>query len=348
MMITDEKYMQRALQLSQIGLPYAIPNPSVGAVLVCKDTIIGEGFTSAFGGNHAEVNAIRSVQNPELLSESTLYVTLEPCNHFGKTPPCSHLIVESGIKKVVVGCTDPFVEVAGKGIEHLRNHGIEVIVGVLGKECIESHRRFFTQQTKNRPYIILKWAETADGFIAPAEKDTKQPVWISNQYSLQLTHKWRSEEAAILVGTNTVLQDNPYLTTRNWYGKNPTRLYIDFSHKIDEKFAITNGIAPTICLTESLPKNPIPAVIYELIDKNKLPSEVARVCLKHGLQSIIIEGGTTVLEQFIQANYWDEARVFFSNIRWKNGIKAPQLTNFAIEKRLTIEDNFLTIFQPNL
>lgn len=347
-MTTHERYMQRALQLSAIGLPHAMPNPSVGAVLVCKDTIIGEGFTSAYGGNHAEVNAILSVKEKQLLEESTLYVTLEPCNHFGKTPPCSHLIVDSKIKKVVVGCTDPFKEVAGKGIEYLKKKGVEVIVGILENECKESHKRFFSQYVQNIPYIILKWAETADGFIAPEKQESIHPVWISNPYSLQLTHKWRSQEAAILVGTQTVLKDNPSLTTRNWCGKNPVRLYIDFLHKVNSNFEITNGSVKTICITDSLPNRPISNVIYELVNKKQLPREIARVCIKHQLQSIIIEGGANLLQQFIDEGLWHEVRVFSNKNHWGKGIKAPKITNFIEKKHQIITDNQLKIFYPNL
>ena len=197
------------MQLAKNGIGTTRPNPSVGAVIAYNDKIIGEGFTSSYGGNHAEVNAINSVKNKALLKESTIYVTLEPCSHFGKTPPCADLIVKHQIKNVVIGCVDTNSLVAGKGIERLQNAGINVEVGVLEKECLEHHKRFFTVQNKKRSYIILKWAETKDGFIAPLEKDEQKPVWISNSYSQLLVHKWRSKEHAILVGTNTVIADNP-------------------------------------------------------------------------------------------------------------------------------------------
>lgn len=344
-MPTHEHYMQRALFLATKGLAAAMPNPSVGAVIVYKDTIIGEGFTSAYGGAHAEVNAINSVVDKSLLTESTLYVTLEPCSHYGKTPPCADLIVKYQIQHVVIGCTDPFVEVAGKGIAKLEKAGIKVTVGVLEKECVDSHKRFFTFHLKKRPYIILKWAESADGFIAPLQRNEQKPVWISNKYSRQLTHKWRSEEMAILVGTNTVLDDNPSLTTRDYVGKNPTRLYIDANHKITEHFAVTNAEATTLCLTNQLPENPIAHIIYKEVDFNNLVDAVCKVCYDEKLQSIIIEGGLNTLQQFIDAGIWDEARVFKSDTVILEGIKAPQLTSAVVTSHQKITNNMLVIYK---
>lgn len=344
-MPTHELYMQRALYLASKGLAAAMPNPSVGAVIVYKDTIIGEGYTSAFGGSHAEVNAIHSVADKSLLAESTLYVTLEPCSHFGKTPPCADLIVKHQLKQVVIGSTDPFVEVAGKGIEKLRNAGIHVTIGVLEKECKESHARFFTFHQKKRPYIILKWAESADGFIAPTTKDDQKPVWLSNAYSRQLTHKWRSEEMAILVGTNTILDDNPSLTTRDYVGKNPVRLYIDATHKVDNNFAITRTDAKTFCLTKQVPANPIVNMIYKEINFNSFVDEICRVCYEETIQSIIIEGGSTTLQQFIDKNIWDEARVFKSAPVLKTGILAPQLKATEFSKQQQLANNTLVIYK---
>ena len=200
-----EQYIKRCLEIAKKGIGSTRPNPSVGAVIVVGDKIIGEGFTSPYGGNHAEVNAIESVVDKELLKEATIYVTLEPCSHFGKTPPCSDLIIRSGIKKIVIGCVDSNSLVSGKGIERLKESGAEVIVGVLEEECKKHHKRFFTFHNKKRPYIILKWAETLDGFIAPKERNKQAPVWITNEISRQLVHQWRSQEHGILVGTNTIL-----------------------------------------------------------------------------------------------------------------------------------------------
>lgn len=344
-MHTHEQFMYRALFIAQKGLPAAMPNPSVGAVIVHKDTIIGEGSTSAFGGSHAEVNAINSVKNKELLKESTIYVTLEPCSHYGKTPPCADLIVKMQIPNVVIGCVDPYTEVAGKGIEKLKNAGVNVIVGVLEEECIESNKRFFTFIQKKRPYIILKWAESTDGFIAPTEKNEQKPVWISNNYSRQLTHKWRSEEMGILVGTKTILDDNPSLTTRDFVGKNPVRIYIDANHKIDPSFAITNHESKTICLCAEFPLKAIDQIIYKKIDFDNLPVEVWRICVEENIQSIIIEGGSHTLQQFIDAEMWDEARVFKSDVILKEGTKAAELKNVVQVSTQKIQNNILTYYK---
>lgn len=344
-MPTHEHFMQRALFLAQKGLSAAMPNPSVGAVIVYKDTIIGEGYTSAFGGPHAEVNAVNSVIDKSLLAESSLYVTLEPCSHFGKTPPCADLIVKHQLKHVIIGCIDPFAEVAGKGIDKLKNAGINVTVGILEEECKESHVRFFTFHNKKRPYIILKWAESADGFIAPLQKNEQKPVWLSNIYSRQLTHKWRSEEMAILVGTNTVLNDNPSLTTRDYVGKNPVRIYLDTNHKIDSSFTITNSDAKTICLTKKTPANSLENIIYKEINFNSLVDEICKVCYKEKLQSIIIEGGSYTLQQFIEKNIWDEARVFKSAPILTYGVLAPKLKSEKITGKQAITNNTLVIYK---
>ena len=245
--------MVRAIQMGRNGMGTTAPNPAVGAVIVHNGKIIGEGFTSPFGGAHAEVNAIGAVSNHKLLRTSTLYVTLEPCSHFGKTPPCADLIVEKGIPKVVIGIQDPHEKVAGRGIEKLRGQGVEVVVGVSESACRHHHRRFLTFHEKKRPYIILKWAETGDGFIAPeksARSKTAEPHWISNAYSRQRVHQWRAQEQAILVGTNTVLEDNPKLDVRLWKGKNPTRIVLDRNLKTPEGYHVMDGSVATIVLTE--------------------------------------------------------------------------------------------------
>ena len=247
-MTQHETYIKRCLQIAKNGLGSTRPNPMVGAVIVFENKIIGEGFTSAYGNNHAEVNAIKSVTKKELLARSTLYVTLEPCSHFGKTPPCSDLIVKHKIPKVVIGCMDDNPEVAGKGISKLKASGCKVKVGVLEDECKSHHNRFFTFHNKKRPYIILKWAETKDGFIAPKLKKEQKPVWITNQYSRQLVHKWRAEEQAILVGTNTVLKDNPSLTVRDWTGNNPLRVVLDRTLKLNSDFSVFDNKAKTLVI----------------------------------------------------------------------------------------------------
>ncbi len=316
--------MQRALQIAKNGIGTTRPNPSVGAVIVCENKIIGEGFTSAYGGSHAEVNAINSVKNKELLKKSTLYVTLEPCSHYGKTPPCSDLIIEKQIPNIVIGCVDDNQLVAGKGIEKLRNANRNVIVGVLENECKNHHKRFFTFQNKKRPYIILKWAETKDGFIAPKTKNEQKPVWISNEFSQQLVHKWRSEEHAILVGTNTAIADNPKLNVRTWGGKNPIRVVLDKNLRISKEISVFDKSVKTIILTEKSKKSE-KNLIFEQIDFSKnIALQICDVLYKNEIQSVIIEGGTQTLQTFIDENLWDEARIFVGNSIFEEGIKAPK------------------------
>ena len=250
MMTTDELYMQRCLFLARKAIGYTYPNPLVGSVIVHKGKIIGEGWHTKVGEPHAEVNAIASVKDKSLLKESTLYVNLEPCAHFGKTPPCADLIIEKKIPKIVIGCIDINSKVAGKGIERLRQAGREVIVGVLEAESQALNKRFFTFHAQKRPYIILKWAQTRDGFIAPLQQTQQAPVWISNAFSQQLTHLWRAQEGAILVGKHTVEKDNPSLTTRHWVGNTPLRLVIDNEHSLAKTLAIFQG-DPTVVLTIS-------------------------------------------------------------------------------------------------
>ncbi len=333
-----EFYISRCIQIAQNGLGTTAPNPMVGAVIVCKNKIIGEGYTSPYGGSHAEVNAINSVKDKSLLVNATIYVTLEPCSHFGKTPPCADLIIKHGIKSVVIGLIDPHEKVAGQGIKRLKDAGCNVTVGILEKECREHHKRFLAIQEKKRPYIILKWAETADGFIAPdnslrAEK--KQPFWITNKYSKQLVHKWRSEEQAILVGTNTVLADNPKLDVRNWTGKNPTRIILDRKLKINNAHHVLDKSIKTLIFTEVSDelkyKN---SIDYILIDFNKnIALQICDALYKNNIQSVIIEGGSQTLQTFINESLWDEARVFIGISTFKKGINAPQITGRISETR---------------
>lgn len=328
-----EQYIKRCLEIAQKGIGFTRPNPSVGAVLVVGDKIIGEGFTSPYGGNHAEVNAINSVSDKELLKQAIIYVTLEPCSHFGKTPPCSDLIIESGIKKVVIGCRDTNSLVAGKGIEKLENAGCDVIVGVLEKECLEHHRRFFTFQNKKRPFIILKWAETLDGFIAPEERNEVKPVWITNEVSRQLVHQWRSEEHAILVGTNTVLEDNPKLNVRSWEGLNPIRVVIDRELKIPKSFHVYDASVKTIFITEKVVEKS-ENIFFEKIDFSKpIAPQICAVLFKHNIQSVIIEGGAQILQAFIDDNLWDEARVFIGKTSFGGGVKSPEFDGKPFSER---------------
>ena len=323
-----EKYIKRCIEIAKNGLGTARPNPMVGSVIVHEDSIIGEGYTSKYGGNHAEVNAIHSVQDKSLLKQATLYVTLEPCSHYGKTPPCSDLIIAHKIPKVVIGCVDDNKKVAGKGIERLINAGCQVIVGILEEACKEHHIRFFTFHNKKRPYVILKWAETKDGFIAPASKDTLKPVWITNEYSRQLVHKWRVEEQAILVGTNTVLNDNPSLTVRDWTGENPIRIVIDTKNDLTTEYNVLNNEAKTIIINNNL------------INKSEgnTAEQILNLLMENEITSVIIEGGSKTQQTFIDANLWDEARVFVGDIYFKQGIKAPVFSGKLILERFIKED----------
>ncbi|WP_430425502.1 bifunctional diaminohydroxyphosphoribosylaminopyrimidine deaminase/5-amino-6-(5-phosphoribosylamino)uracil reductase RibD [Maribacter litoralis] len=327
---TDEKYLFRCIEIAKNGLGTTAPNPMVGAVIVREDKIIGEGFTSAYGGSHAEVNAINSVSNADLLKSSTIYVTLEPCSHYGKTPPCADLIIKMGIPRIVIGLKDPHEKVAGNGIKKLKEAGCEVQVGILQKECEAHHKRFLTFFTKKRPYIILKWAETADGFIAPEPTrrgEEKKPFWITNTKSRQLVHKWRSEELGILVGTNTVLADNPKLNVREWTGKAPTRIILDRNLKVSSDYHVFDGTQKTIVCTEiNDSERYIEGVIYKVLDfKNELPKQLCKVMYEEQIQSVIIEGGSQTLQSFIVANLWDEARIFKGTNNFTNGITAPKV-----------------------
>jgi diaminohydroxyphosphoribosylaminopyrimidine deaminase/5-amino-6-(5-phosphoribosylamino)uracil reductase len=322
-----EKYIKRCIELAKNGLGATYPNPLVGSVIVHRDSIIGEGWHQKAGGPHAEVNAVNSVKDESLLKKSTIYVSLEPCSHYGKTPPCSDLIIAKGIKKVVIGTVDPFAEVAGRGIKKLMEAGCEVQVGVLEQECQDLNKRFFTFHQKKRPYIILKWAQTADGFIAPKIQEKREPVWITNQYSKQLVHKWRSEEQAILVGTNTAIADNPKLNTRLWKGENPVRVVIDKDLKIPQESALFDGTIKTIVLTENEKKSDNNNLAFEKLDfQQDLPNQICEVLYRHNLQSVIIEGGAKTLQTFIDNNLWDEARVFTGISEFHKGIKAPEFS----------------------
>lgn len=328
-----EKYIKRCIELAKNGLGTTYPNPLVGSVIVYNDQIIGEGWHQKAGCPHAEVHAIQSVKEKSLLSKATIYVSLEPCSHFGKTPPCSDLIIANKIPNVVIGTIDPFAKVAGTGIKKLIEAGANVTVGILEDECYELNKRFFKFHTKKRPYIILKWAESNDGFIAPITREEQKPVWITSEMSRQLVHKWRSEEQAILVGTNTVLEDNPTLTTRNWSGNNPIRIVLDQNNKISKESHIFDSQAKTI----SISKNEMP------FDEN-LAANIASFLFEQNIQSVLIEGGTKTLQTFIDSNLWDEARVFKGAISFNKGIKAPEF-NFASSSKTQLTEDELVTFR---
>ena len=342
-MKTHEKYINRCIELAENGLGTTYPNPLVGSVIVYDGKIIGEGWHKKAGEPHAEVNAINSVKDKSLLNKSTIYVSLEPCSHFGKTPPCCDLIIKNGIPNVVIGTVDPNEKVAGNGIKKLIEAGINVTVGILETQCNELNKRFFTFHDKKRPYIILKWAESKDGFIAPLQKLEKKPVWITNQYSRQLVHKWRSEEQAILVGTQTVIDDNPKLDVRDWTGNNPIRVVLDQNNRISNEYHLFDSNVKTIVLSKLKPAVEKENIIFEVIDfKQNIAKQIAETLYKHQIQSVIIEGGRQTIQTFIDSNLWDEARIFIGNTLIREGIKAPILIRKSFEK-LSIGDDELIL-----
>ena len=325
-MTKDEKYIARCIQLAKNGLCNAAPNPMVGAVIVHNDTIIGEGYHIRCGEAHAEVNAVRSVKDESLLKESTIYVSLEPCSHHGKTPPCADLIINKGIPRVVVGCQDPFSLVAGRGIAKLREAGIEVKVGVLEEECRQLIRRFVTFNTLRRPFITLKWAESADGFI-DLHRTEGHPYIFSSPLSSMLVHKRRAEHSAILVGRRTALLDNPSLTTRNWFGKNPVRMVIDKDLTLPKHLALFDGSVRTLVFTQREDTSNRPNVEHIRLDfKIDILPQITEVLYKEKLQSLMVEGGSILLQSFIDAECWDEAYIEQSDAHLKDGVKAPSFS----------------------
>lgn len=331
LLTVHHQYMQRCLELAAKGAGNVAPNPMVGAVLVYIDEIIGEGWHKQYGEPHAEVNAIQqAIQKGQLnlISQSTLYVSLEPCAHFGKTPPCADLIIQHQIPKVVIGCRDPFIEVNGKGIEKLQAAGVEVELGVLEEECKVLNKRFFTFHTQQRPYIILKWAETADGFIAPLAGVEEPRLLISNEYSNRIVHQWRSEEAAILVGTNTALLDDPALTTRLWPGKSPIRLVIDMHLRLPTTLKILDGEVRTIVFNAEKQEERENLLYYKLENYNDVIDQLKKAFYQLNIQSVLVEGGAQLLQSFIDAGLWDEARIIKnSKLKIQNGLNAPIFKN---------------------
>ena len=318
----DVLFMQRAMELALRGSGSVSPNPLVGCVIAHEDRIIGEGWHEKYGSAHAEVNAVSRVDDKSLLRESTVYVSLEPCAHFGKTPPCADMLAQHQVKRVVVAATDPNPLVSGKGIKKLRTAGITVETGLLQEEGIHLNRRFFTMILKDRPYIILKWAQTADGFMARENFDSK---WISNAYARQLVHKWRTEEDAIMVGANTAHYDNPRLTARDWTGRNPLRIVIDRSLRLSDDLLLFDGSTPT--LRYHRPSG-TPAHTREEraeINDADFMTGVMRDLHVRRIQSILVEGGPTLLRWFITTGLWDEARIIVSPVRFGNGIAAPSV-----------------------
>jgi diaminohydroxyphosphoribosylaminopyrimidine deaminase/5-amino-6-(5-phosphoribosylamino)uracil reductase len=323
--------MRRCLELAEAGAGYVAPNPMVGAVLVHNERIIGEGCHQRYGEAHAEVNCIQqAIQNgyEDLIRESTLYVSLEPCAHFGKTPPCADLIIRNKIPKVIIGCRDPFPEVNGKGIEKLEAAGVEVINNILERECKEINKRFFIFNTQHRPYIILKWAETADGKIAALASSRDARLLISNDYTNRLVHKWRSEEAAILVGTNTVENDDPELTTRLWPGSSPIRLVIDMELRLPSSSRIFKGPVRTVVFNTIKHEENDHILYYQVTADVSIVHQITHALYQMKIQSVIVEGGARLLQSFIDEGMWDEARVITNmELTVINGLGAPKLKN---------------------
>jgi diaminohydroxyphosphoribosylaminopyrimidine deaminase/5-amino-6-(5-phosphoribosylamino)uracil reductase len=321
----DRAMMQRAIALALKGMGYVAPNPLVGCVIAHGGSVIGEGYHAKFGEAHAEVNAIASVQNPELLKEATLYVTLEPCAHYGKTPPCADLIVSFGIPRVVIGAMDPFPLVNGRGAQRLREAGVDVKENIEREACREVNRRFFCFQEKKRPYIILKWAQTSDGFMDVMRKSGEKGVrWISGPETKALVHQWRSEESAILVGRNTVVNDNPQLTVREVSGKSPLRIVLTQDAQLPEGSAVLDQAAPTWIVNNQLSDKIGNIDWLQCADVHDL-SEVLQTLHARNIQSIFVEGGAKVLHSFIDAGLWDEARVITGSSTFQEGLAAPVL-----------------------
>lgn len=321
-MNNDEIYMQRCIDLARLGSGRVAPNPMVGAVLVHENQIIGEGYHQNFGEAHAEVLAIESVKDKTLLKNATLYVSLEPCSHFGKTPPCSNLIIQNEIKKVVVGTKDTHAKVNGGGIERLKKAGIDVVVGVLDKECRDLNKRFFTFHERQRPYVVLKWAQSADGFLDKVRTPEEKGIhWLSSPETKILVHKWRSEEQSIMVGRKTVQNDNPFLTVREYSGNNPIRIIIDAQLQVPESLNIFSSDAQTLVFNRV--KNAIKGNI-EWIKLNETNVEtILNELYKRNITSVFVEGGSRTLHYFIFGNVWDEARVIVGNVKLNEGTRAP-------------------------
>ncbi len=373
----SEKYMHRCLELAIQGMGQVAPNPMVGALLVHDNLIISEGYHRSFGEAHAEVNAVRGVADKELLRHATLYVNLEPCSHHGKTPPCTDLILKNGISRVVIGTPDPNPLVAGEGIKLLSENGVQIIQGVLENECRDLNKRFFTWHIHKRPWIILKWARSADGYI-DLERPANAPIgpnWITSKTARILVHKWRSEEQALLVGTNTVRKDNPRLNVRDWCGKDPLRLVIDRKLKLSRSYHIYDDSMETLVFTEGVPASHKTAKSIKCAkkkisqDKKKDPSnkaaenclnssektrsaeiifndtaeqQILEVLYREKIQSVIIEGGAYTLNRFIEKGLWDEARIFTGPAYFRKGVRSPEITG-KLKERMMIDNSLLEI-----
>ncbi|MEO5681330.1 MAG: bifunctional diaminohydroxyphosphoribosylaminopyrimidine deaminase/5-amino-6-(5-phosphoribosylamino)uracil reductase RibD [Chitinophagaceae bacterium] len=347
-MRTHEIYMQRCIELASLGAGAVAPNPLVGAVLVYEDRIIGEGYHMQYGQAHAEVNCINAVveEDKTLLSKATLYVSLEPCAHFGKTPPCADLIIAKKISRVVVGCRDPFAAVDGKGMEKLTAAGVEVIQPVLEVACKALNKRFFTFHVQQRPYIILKWAQTANGFIG---KTDHSRLLVSNAFTNRLVHKWRSEETSILVGTRTALYDNPSLTNRLWTGNNPVRLVLDMDLRLPDSSQLFDGSVRTIVFNSQQQKELGNILYYRLTKEESIVQQVCKALYQLNIQSVLVEGGARLLQSFIDEKKYDEARIITNTcLQTTDGIPAPVTGNMLLQDTVTLLTDAIHFYQPVL
>ena len=324
----DEFYMRRALELALRGAGKVSPNPLVGCVIVSGEKIIGEGWHQEYGGPHAEVNAVNAIGDKSAIPGATVYVSLEPCSHFGKTPPCTDLLIHEKVGKVIIGCLDPNPLVNGMGRQKLMEAGIKVEISDISKEACDLNKRFFTSKIKSRPYIILKWARTSDHYIARKDYSSK---WISSPLSRQWVHRWRSEEDAVLVGRTTAEKDNASLTVRDWKGRNPVRILISRSGKIDASWNIFDNAAPTLCYT-SIAETPETSSDLIHLDAENFIAELMSDLHRRGINSVLVEGGTNTINSFIESGYWDEARIFTAPVSFGEGILAPQLTGIKTDE----------------
>lgn len=342
--MNHDKYMQRCLELASLGNGFVAPNPLVGCVIVLNDRVIGEGYHMNYGEPHAEVNAIENINQKEHLAEATVYVSLEPCSHQGKTPPCVDLLISHNVNRVVIGCRDTNPVVNGKGIERLKRAGIEVIEGVLEKECRQLNKRFFTFHERRRPYVVLKWAQTLDGYIDRVRSEDKKGInWVSSELTKTLVHKWRSEEQSILVGRNTIINDNPSLTVREYNGLNPIRIVIDSQLQISQDLNIYSDEAPTLVF------NRIKNEKKENLEWIKIPetstSHILEELYKRNISSVFVEGGSRTLQYFIIDNVWDEARVIVGNTEFGDGVKAPIISKIPTDSFKFGDDRIYIYFR---
>lgn len=339
-----EIFMRRCLELASLGSGFVAPNPLVGCVIVWNNFVIGEGYHKRFGGPHAEVNAFDRVEQKELLNESTVYVSLEPCSHQGKTPPCVDLLISNKVKRVVIGCRDSNPAVNGKGIDRLKRAGIEVIEGVLEEECRQLNKRFFTFHERRRPYVVLKWAQTLDGYIDRVRNEENKGInWVSSELTKTLVHKWRSEEQSILVGRNTIINDNPSLTVREYDGQNPIRIVIDSQLQISQDLNIYSNEAPTLIFNRV--KNEHKENLEWIKISETSTTNILEELYNRGISSVFVEGGSRTLQYFIIDNVWDEARVIVGNTKFGDGVKAPIINKIPSDSFKFGEDRVYIYFR---